>query len=205
MIILRDICKSYDGAVILNHISMIFPENRMTCLMGESGCGKTTLLHILAGLIQPDNGTISGITGKKLSMVFQENRLMKNLTPVRNIELVCRKDPDIRSEIISALSVVGLRDEDMQKKVSEMSGGMQRRTAIVRAMVAPSDLIIMDEPYKGLDEDTLFKVKTFVRERSQGKAVLMVTHDILDAEESGVNLIRMPNRGEKQQLNLQKN
>lgn len=124
----------------------VFPEGKTTCIRGRSGCGKTTLIRLLLGLDIPDKGKIEGISDRKISAVFQEDRLCENLSAASNIRLVCTETISDR-ELEEAYKAVAL-----QKPVRELSGGMRRRVSILRALLADSDCVIMDEPLRGLDE-----------------------------------------------------
>ena len=156
--------------------------------MGPSGCGKTTLLNLLMGLVPPDDGTISGVPAKK-SAVFQEDRLCMCFSAVTNVRMVCSRK--ITTEMIeSHLATIGLKDS-MHMPVLELSGGMQRRVAIVRAVLAESEIIFLDEPFKGLDAETKQSVMQYVKANTQGKTVVMVTHDEEEAKSMGGHLINI--------------
>ena len=130
------------------------------------------------GLETPDSGTISGLSGLKMSAVFQEDRLCENLSPVSNIRLVA---PFLKKpEIIAAMESVGLSGCFYQP-VRELSGGMKRRTAILRALLAEYDVLFLDEPFKGLDAETRRLVIEDTKERSKGKTVILITHEQEDA------------------------
>ena len=170
----ENIRKSFHNKLVLNNFTHDFAEGKITALVGQSGCGKTTLLSILMGLIPADSGTLIGFD-KPISAVFQEDRLCDNLTVSANIRLVTGKR-FTKAEIEKELCEVGL-DECAEKPVRELSGGMRRRTAIVRAMLAESEILFLDEPFKGLDSDTKRTVIEYVRKKSEGKTVIFVTHD----------------------------
>lgn len=181
-IVIRDLCKSYDGAPVLDRFSAVLKAGTVTGLMAPSGGGKTTLLRILMGLEAPDGGSIEGLEGLRLSAVFQEDRLCEGLDAASNIRLVT---PGLsRQEAEEALRAVGL-GECGGKKVREFSGGMRRRVAILRAMLARYDLLLLDEPFKGLDESTKALVMADTRRRWAGKTVLLVTHDPAELEAVG--------------------
>lgn len=167
--------KTFDTRKVLNELNFTLKEGHITCIMGPSGCGKTTLLHILMGLIQPDSGTFTNLNSCRLSAVFQEDRLCKNLSPLSNIRLVCPSSVS-KSDMRNALNAIGLSN-CINQPVRELSGGMKRRVAIVRALMADPDILFLDEPFKGLDGETKQTVVDFVKEKSQGKTVIMVTHD----------------------------
>jgi NitT/TauT family transport system ATP-binding protein len=173
-IILKDITKAYDGEVVLNNINWEIEENKFNFLMGESGIGKTTLINILMGIVKPDFGHICGIEGRKISTVFQENRLLEDFDALTNLKLVTSKDTN-DEEVINLLKNLGLGDS-INKKVSQFSGGMKRRLAIGRALIYKSEIVIMDEPFKGLDRELYLKTIKYVKEKLKDKTVIIVTH-----------------------------
>ena len=145
--------------------------------MGASGCGKTTFAMMLLGLVKPDSGTIEGLENKRLSAVFQEDRLVEHLSAIANIILVLTKDV-CDADIAKQLATVELEGELIRKSVSQLSGGEKRRVAIVRAVMAESDFVCLDEPFKGLDIETKEKVMEYVKKQVEGKTVLLITHDV---------------------------
>ncbi|MDC7280454.1 ATP-binding cassette domain-containing protein [Butyrivibrio fibrisolvens] len=190
-IVIKNLSKAYDGQKVLDNLSVTFPEKSFTCLMGKSGVGKTTLLSILMGLEQADEGTILGVDDKNLSVVFQENRLCNNLTALLNIKMVIEDSARISdTQIRTYLDRIGLGNET-KKPVSEFSGGMKRRVAILRALLADFDLLIMDEPLKGLDEDTKQQVIDIIKELTQNKTVIMTTHDDSEPQAFNANIINL--------------
>lgn len=188
-IVIRDLCKSYGERKVLSHFSACLAEGSLTCLMGESGCGKTTLMEILLGLRPCDSGEIEGLSGRQCSAVFQEDRLCENLTAVANVRLVCPKSVS-RGEIEAELAAVGLGDS-LDKPVREFSGGMRRRAAIVRGMMAPFDVIFLDEPFHGLDEQTRETAMLYVKRRIAGNTALLITHDPREAQFMGGVVLHM--------------
>ena len=177
MITVKNLTKHFDDKKVLDDFNVVLKEGRITTIMGTSGCGKTTFAMILLGLLQPDSGIIEGLEGKRISAVFQEARLIEHLSAVANIKMVIDGEPDLE-EIRKQLSVVELEGELIRKPVSQLSGGQKRRVAIVRAMMAKSDFICLDEPFKGLDTETKQKVMEYVKKSVEGKTVLFITHDI---------------------------
>ena len=148
--------------------------------MGHSGGGKTTLINILLGIEQPDEGGIQGLAGKKMSAVFQEDRLCENLSAAANIRLACSRHVS-DEELDEAFRRICL-EEVWKKPVRELSGGMRRRVAILRALFAEYDCLILDEPLKGLDEETKQKTAAYILEKIKGKTVLAVTHEEEETE-----------------------
>ena len=173
-IYVRGLWKSFGGKPVLADFSARIPAGAITCIMGPSGCGKTTFLRILLGLEFADAGSIEGIP-KKISVVFQEDRLFEDFSVLSNCAAVLPGKPD-RDRIASLLTNLGLGDS-LIKPVHSLSGGMKRRTAIARALLAPGELLIMDEPFSGLDENTKQAVLSCVRDAVRGKTLLFVTHD----------------------------
>lgn len=174
-IMVKNIHKSFNGQEVLNNINMVFVEGKTSCLMGASGIGKTTLAYILMGLLEADSGEIIGIHGKKISAVFQEDRLIEHWDAIKNIMLVCQED--VTSKMVEDnLKEIGLSDYE-GKPVKDLSGGMRRRVAIVRAILSEHNMLLMDEPFKGLDESLKTKVINYVKEKSKGKTLIIITHD----------------------------
>lgn len=176
----ESVTRRFGGLTVLSGFTQDFPAGRTTAVMGASGCGKTTLLRILCGLLPPDSGRIDGAEGARYSAVFQEDRLCENLTAAANIRLVTGNSRS-REEIESALAAVGLADCS-GKPVREFSGGMKRRAALVRALLAEYSVLVLDEPFKGLDESTREKTAGWCRKMTAGKTVILVTHDHRDCE-----------------------
>ena len=176
------LCKSYRDKKVLDNLSLTIKAGSITALMAPSGAGKTTLLRILMGLETPDSGTILGLTNQRISAVFQEDRLCDNLSPVSNIRLTAGTHFPRRA-ITDALEATGILSCAAQP-VRELSGGQRRRVALLRALLAPYDLLLLDEPFKGLDAQTRLQVITYTQTALQTAAadsptpqtVLLVTH-----------------------------
>lgn len=187
---IKNVSKSFGDKVVLNHFSCSLPIGQPTCLMGPSGAGKTTFLLILSGLLSPDSGNLGIIPSMRKSVIFQENRLCDNLTALTNVRLITGKTlPD--SQIQKALLAVGLDEKSIRQPCRELSGGMRRRVALVRALLAPYDILLMDEPFKGLDTDTKALVITYCKAQTLGKTVLMITHDEDEATSMGGSLLHL--------------
>lgn len=185
----NNICKSFNGQQVLDNVTMSFHEGLDTCIMGASGVGKTTLVYILMGLLEPDSGEITGLSDKKISAVFQEDRLIEHWDAIKNIMLVSNKDvTKVRSE--EHLSQIGLT-EYAGKPVKALSGGMRRRVAIVRAILSEFDVLIMDEPFKGLDEELKIQAINYVKENTKNKTLIIITHDKDEVAMLQANLITM--------------
>ncbi len=188
-IIIKNLCKSYGNSAVLKNINIAFPIGKTTCLMGKSGAGKTTLLNILMGLEKTDIGTIENMPEYK-SAVFQENRLCENFSVLTNIKIV--NNSLSQAEIQNHLKQVGLEDS-ANRKIYELSGGMKRRIALVRAVMAKSDIIFLDEPFKGLDVQTKQLVIKYLLNNINNKTVILVTHNSDDAKQLNGNILYLEN------------
>lgn len=187
-IVIKNLSKSFDGRAVLTDFSAVIPAGGTYGIMGESGCGKTTLLRILLGLERADGGSIEGLPGRT-SAVFQEDRLCDEFSAVTNVAIAApRKTP--RAAIEECLASLGL-GEDLSRPVRELSGGMRRRVAIARALLAEGELILLDEPFKGLDEETRRTVMAVVRRMTAGKTVILVTHEEEEIAALGATLRRL--------------
>lgn len=182
---IRNLCKRFGDTVVFQNFGLSFPLGHITVLMGSSGIGKTTLLNILMGLTRAESGNISGIPARK-SAVFQEDRLIVDLSAVENVALCCSCH---RRVIIEHLQRLGLDEPHLHCPVRELSGGMARRTAVVRACLAPGDIIFMDEPFSGLDEGTARCLINYILDTRNGRTILAVVHDPVYAKRLG-GLIR---------------
>lgn len=182
-IVMHRLCKSFGEKSVLRNVSGTLAAGCITGLMAPSGAGKTTLLRILMGLEQVDSGWIDGLDGLRLSAVFQEDRLCDQLDGVSNLRLVT---PSLsRAEARNALETVGLAD-CIGQPTRELSGGQRRRVAILRGLLADYDLLILDEPFKGLDRETKQLVIEDTQRRCTGKTALLVTHDPTELDALGV-------------------
>lgn len=166
---------------VLDNLSASFDEKALTVIVGRSGCGKTTLLKLIAGLDRPDGGEIMMPEGLKAGMVFQEARLMPWLTCEKNIAFG-KKKGKTKEEIAALIEMVGLKGFE-KSYPAQLSGGMQQRAALARALAADANFILMDEPFAALDYFTRAQMqKELMRiRRESGMGAILVTHNIDEA------------------------
>lgn len=188
-IVLQDITFSYGGPALFNHYSISFKAGQMTAIMSPSGSGKTTLLYIIAELLHTNEGqVIYPVEKPRFSMVFQDCRLIEHISVRSNIKMV---NPDISdSDIEECLKELKLNGY-MHKKARHLSGGEKQRAAIARALLAPYDILLMDEPFTGLDDEVKELVIKYIKNRTAGKTVLLVTHDKSEADAMGCQVISL--------------
>ncbi len=179
MIELNNINFSYGNKQIINNFSLKVNQNERICLCGESGCGKTTVLKIISGLIIPQSGIVN--IPNKISYVFQEDRLIPNLSVLKNLTLFLPKDKkQLAEELIKQAGLT----EFINKKPDQLSGGMKRRLAIIRAICFDGDALLLDEPFNGLDIDNKILMSDLIKKAftDKNKPVIMVSHVDEDIE-----------------------
>ncbi|MGI5849601.1 MAG: ABC transporter ATP-binding protein [Christensenellales bacterium] len=173
--------KKFGSQVLFDHINFEIPLNKTTVLAGRSGCGKTTLLRMIAGLDKDYAGEITGIP-QKISFMFQEDRLIPWRSAKENIAFVLKDIMDIDTmnkiidDMITFVQLTGHED----KLPENLSGGMKRRVAMARAFCYPASLLLLDEPFKGFDaklnmDMTALLNRLFI---AANKTVIMVNHDM---------------------------
>ena len=182
---IKEVSKSYDKKV-LDKVSFTVEPGSIMVITGPSGKGKTTLLNIMMGLVSPDSGEVIGIPEKK-SCVFQEDRLLENFTVEENLKLVS----DLPVEELKKECSILLGEKEFSQKVREFSGGMKRRVSILRALLTSSEVIFMDEPFKGLDVELKKKVIRYTLEKRKDRTLFVVTHDISEAERLGTTYFKI--------------
>ena len=192
-ITLRNIQKSFGAKKVLTGVDYTLEDGKIYCLMGPSGMGKTTLLRILMGLENPDAGTIDGLGENDIAAMFQEDRLFMWLSPVENVAIMYKTKPD-REKIAENLAKI-LPADCLSQPVSQLSGGMKRRVALARAMHFPAKLVILDEPFTGLDKDTRQQAIDYILEMKGDRILLVATHGVDDAQLLGATVIRLEELG----------
>lgn len=201
MIQVTNLVKSFDGRIVLDGINMTVEKGKVTAIMGGSGCGKTTLLRHLIGVMRPDSGEIL-VRGKDITkfdeteldgyrrrfgMLFQMGALLNSLSVHDNIALPLREHTKLDEKIIGVmvkmkLELVGLRDFE-HLKPSQLSGGMQKRVALARALALDPEIVFYDEPTSGLDPVVSGVIDQLIMDLSQRMNItsVVVTHDTRSA------------------------
>lgn len=176
-ITIENISFSYDNKNVFSDYSHSFPIGEVSVIMAPSGFGKTTLLYMIAGLISPSTGSIKiPMDNPRFSFAFQDLRLIESATVTKNITLVnskVHKQSDELYECLEALNIKALAN----KRVSALSGGEKSRVAIARALMADYDILLLDEPFNGLDDETKLHTMKYIKEKTAHKTVLLVTHN----------------------------
>ena len=172
----QNLCKTYGDHVVLHNLSFTAGVG-VTRILGRSGAGKTTLLRILLSLDQPDSGSLFG-TNCRWAAVFQEDRLLGHLDAEDNLRFALGSAYNAAAAK-TLLGELGLADVG-SKPICEYSGGMKRRLALARALLAPSDALILDEPFTGLDEENRSIALRCILHAAQTKPVLLASHEALD-------------------------
>ena len=178
---LSDISFAYKDKVVLQGITRRFEPMTIYGISGPSGCGKTTLLKLAAGLLQPDCGSVKGIPSGGTAFVFQDTTLLPHLTALENIMLPLTnsfyskdKAKEIAYQTLEAMRIAACKDS----LPSQLSYGQQQRIAIARALAFPSPVLLMDEPFKGLDETLVHSIIAYIREQQAlaPRTIIFTTH-----------------------------
>ena len=219
-LVFQNVCKSYREKEVLSHVDMELKRDGIYCLMAPSGTGKTTLFHILAGIVKADEGSIlaalkkperedtpakpqvsNGYTvsngynvakgytvskGYNVAMVFQDDRLLEGISALQNVELVCN-EPEKAMLILEEL----LPGEDIDQPVKNLSGGMRRRVCIARALAAKSDILLLDEPFNGLDEQNRNRAIEVILRHREHRLLLAATHEKEDVGKLGGEILSL--------------
>jgi len=204
------------GINVLSGFSLEVPDSGRVCLFGKSGCGKSTVLRLAMGLAKPGSGRITGMEGIAVSAVFQEDRLIPWKTVLENVALFAdgadraaagasdrahaggnaaadaldRAAASASDRAAYYLRALGLSDV-LHSHPDELSGGMKRRVALARALAHNFDMLVLDEPFTGLDEAAKRNAIELVNRETAGKMLLLATHDLLEAEALGAEIIEL--------------
>lgn len=177
MILVSNLSFSYDGkTVVIDNFSAHLKKGERVCICAPSGGGKTTLMRLLAGLEKPDSGFIEKDGNLKIGMVFQNDVLIPWLTALENASVASDKD-----EAEKWLTQFGLQ-ESLDKYPDEMSGGMCRRTAIARAVSFEPDVLLLDEPFKGLDCELRADIMAKLSKHFENRLIVFTSHDEAEIE-----------------------
>lgn len=171
-IVLENVCKSYGKTKVLENFSACINEGEITYLKGSSGIGKTTLLNLISGLEKCDSGKIYGTEDKKISYMFQEDRLFDNFSVYENLLAV-----NENRELLNEISDKCLCKDFLDKYPKNLSGGMSRRVSLARALLYDGDIVLLDEAFKGLDKDTKIRVCENIMPYLENKTVIIVSHE----------------------------
>lgn len=172
MIELKNISLSFGEKQIFRDFSAQLPDEGVVLLSGESGIGKTTLLRILCGLQKPDLGAVVGLENRRVSVVFQEPRLLDRLSAFENVSIV--SDGETAKRLLSDLNMTG----EMHLRARSLSGGQKQRVSLARAFAFSSDVVLLDEPFTGLDEQNKLRAVDLIH---TARLAVVVTHDPDDA------------------------
>jgi len=181
MIRFDNVSLSFENKKVIDGFTFTFEDKKTYAIMGESGIGKTTLLNIIAGLLKVDSGSVS-TDSASVAYAFQDSRLFPWLTVTDNVMIVSNEPKEAaKKRALSILEKLGLSDcADMYPDA--LSGGMKQRVSIARALMYDYDVLLLDEPFRALDEATAKQVAEYVFSESKDKTVIFVTHDKNDAK-----------------------
>ena len=193
-LILQKLSKSYHGQVVFSDLNLALSPGNAYCLMAPSGTGKTTLFRILMGLEAPTSGSVEGVG--RVGAVFQEDRLCPQLTAEENVALVLTAEQykvktQYKEQIRDDLIQLGLDEEALALPARKLSGGQKRRTALLRALWAESDTLLLDEPFTGMDPAVMKKAAAMLKARCGTKPTLLATHDKEAIRELGWKIIEL--------------
>lgn len=196
---IKGISKKYGELAVLERVSIDFASGGTTCILGPSGCGKTTILKILSGLEVSDTGTVEGFAEGDISIVFQEDRLIPWKTVDENLEFVLSGRRELKGkaveEYLDRLGLLEYRDY----YPSKLSGGMRKRIAILRALLYPSEVMLMDEPFSSVDVSNKSLTMGFFKElmAEEKRTCIIVTHDLEEAIELGNRIVVLSDKPTK--------
>lgn len=176
---LEHLNQAYGERAVLRDFSLELPDSGTVCLFGPSGCGKTTLLNCLAGILTPQGGTITSLSGKRISYVFQESRLLPWATVQENVELVL--PPNHTQTALEWISRAGLLPYAGQYP-RKLSGGQRQRVSFARALAYGGDVLLLDEPFHALDRAAAQEMSALLQQSFPESLKILVTHSREEAE-----------------------
>ncbi len=171
MIELKNIHKKFNDKTVIDNLSFNIKDKGITGIMAPSGTGKTTIINLMLGIYPLDKGSIINLP-KDISVVFQEDMLLPYLTPYKNLTICKNMDKSKIDYLFKTFNI------DNSQIVANLSGGMKRRIAICRALAFKSNFLILDEPFKGLDDAIKKVVMDTIIEEGKAKPILLITHNI---------------------------
>lgn len=190
----KDLYFSYGDQPVLQGVSIELTGDQPVVLLGGSGMGKTTLLRILAGLMKADAGEIEGIDkNTRIAVMYQEDRLFPHLTVYKNLKLIHPKVS--REEAAGLLAELNLEEAVLDQLPRELSGGMRRRVALARALLFEADLVLMDEPFQGLDVATRHMALAAVKKWTKGRPLMLISHEPEDGPALGAKTLMIQDLG----------
>ena len=178
---IQNLTKTYPGITIFKNLDFSFKEGKTTCILGPSGCGKTTLLNLLAGTVKPDSGTLKPDTTGKVAFLFQESRLLPWMTVLGNVTYLMdrtvseKEKKELGYDLIKKVGLSGFE----KSYPAELSGGMERRVSLARALGKNAPLFLMDEPFSSLDDDLKDRMTQLMKDlfEKDRQTIIHVTHD----------------------------
>jgi len=173
MIEIKGLTVSFQGKTVFDNRSFQFPDQGIVMISGESGIGKTTLLRVLSGLNKPSGCIMTGLDGRKLSFVFQEPRLLDHMTALENVSIV--SDRPTAEKLLVKLHM----EHELNQKAGSLSGGQKQRVSLARAFAFSTDVVLLDEPFSGLDEYNKTAAAQLIQ---SSKLSIVVSHDPKDEE-----------------------
>ena len=187
MIELLDVTRRFGAHTVIERLSHTFPERGIVALMGPSGSGKTTLLRLFAGLDRPNGGEVH-TAYSRVAVAFQEPRLIPWLSCEENLRFVLRNESDAAEKAEALFRAVEL-EEVRGALPRALSGGMRQRVSLARALSVEADLLLLDEPFAGLDKELKSRLFPLIAGANPGGLTVIVTHDKSDAEALGAQIL----------------
>nr|WP_314541643.1 ATP-binding cassette domain-containing protein [uncultured Campylobacter sp.] len=186
---------------VLKELNLSIKKDKITVILGRSGCGKTTLLRLIAGLEGVSLGEIKFKEQAKIGFVFQEPRLMPFLNVYENIVFALKKNEIDEAKIDRLISMIGLNDFKFAA-ISQLSGGMSSRVSLARVLAYEANLILMDEPFAALDAFTRASMQAEILKLQAGKTIIFVTHNVDEALYLADEIILLEKGGMKSSYDL---